>query len=172
MIAQVRRLGAWLHRRAENVLAALLGVMFSAFIIQIVFRYFFNLPTGWTTELTLITWLWLVLFGAGFVIKESEEVRIDLLTSIAGPRTRLIMAAIIAITVIALYSISFPAAYSYVSFMKVEKSSYLRIPMNWLYSIFIAFAAAVIIRYVWLLWAALRGKPPETPDITKASSGL
>ena len=36
--------GRWLQRRAENVLAALLGVMFFAFMVQIVFRYFFNLP--------------------------------------------------------------------------------------------------------------------------------
>jgi C4-dicarboxylate transporter, DctQ subunit len=172
MITQVRRLAAWLHRRAENILAALLGVMFSAFIIQIIFRYFFNLPTGWTTELTLITWLWLVLFGAAFVIKENEEIRIDLFTSIAGKRTRLIMAMIIAVAVITLYSISLPAAYSYVTFMKVEKSSYLKLPMNWLYSIFIAFSVAIIIRYIWLLWNALRGKAPEAPDITKTSSGL
>ncbi len=172
MITQVRRLAAWLHRRAENILAALLGVMFSAFIIQITFRYFFNLPTGWTTELTLITWLWLVLFGAAFVIKENEEIRIDLFTSIAGKRTRLIMAMIIAVAVITLYSISLPAAYSYVTFMKVEKSSYLKLPMNWLYSVFIAFSVAIIIRYIWLLWNALRGKAPEAPDITKTSSGL
>ena len=47
----------WLRRRAENVVAGLLGVMFVAFIIQIVFRYFFNFPIGWTSELTVIAWL-------------------------------------------------------------------------------------------------------------------
>ncbi len=60
--------------------------MFAAFIVQIVFRYFFNLPIGWTTELTLIIWLWLVLWGAAFVVKENEEIRFDLLTSMAGAR--------------------------------------------------------------------------------------
>jgi len=33
-----RKAGAWLQRRAENFLAALLAVMFAAFIVQIVFR--------------------------------------------------------------------------------------------------------------------------------------
>ena len=42
-------IGSWLRRRAENVAAAMLGVMFAAFIIQIVFRYFFNFPIGWTS---------------------------------------------------------------------------------------------------------------------------
>ena len=87
-----RKVGRWLQRRAENVLAGLLGVMFFAFMVQIVFRYFFNFPTGWTTELTVVTWLWMVLWGAAFVVKESEEIRIDLVTSMVGRRARLAMA--------------------------------------------------------------------------------
>ena len=47
---------AWMRRRAENVVAGLLGLMFVAFIIQIVFRYFFNFPIGWTSELSVIAW--------------------------------------------------------------------------------------------------------------------
>ena len=161
-----------LRRRAENVLAGLLGVMFAAFMVQIIFRYFFNLPTGWTTELTLITWLWLVLWGAAFVVKESEEIRIDLVSSMVGRRTRLVMLLVGGIAIVALYLISLPATYSYVTFMKVEKSSYLKIPMNWLYSIYLVFVIAVIVRYLWLLWGLLHGKAPEAPDLTKTASGL
>jgi C4-dicarboxylate transporter DctQ subunit len=40
------RAGAWLRRRAENALALMLGAMFIAFLLQIVFRYFLNWPTG------------------------------------------------------------------------------------------------------------------------------
>jgi C4-dicarboxylate transporter, DctQ subunit len=162
----IRRCGAWLRRRAENVLAGLLGVMFAAFVIQIVFRYFLNLPTGWTTELTIVTWLWLVLWGAAFVLRESEEIRIDLVTSMVGPRTRLVMAALASVTIVVLYSISLPATFDYVSFMKVEKSSYLK------FSIYLFFVVAVIVRYLWLLWSLLHGKAPEAPDLTKTASGL
>ena len=165
------KLGRWLQRRAENVLALLLGVMFCAFMIQIVFRYFFNLPTGWTTELTVVTWLWMVLWGAAFVVKESEEIRIDLLTSMVGARGRLMLALVAGVAVVILYAVSLPASYSYVSFMKVEKSSYLKIPMNWLFSIYLFFVVAVIVRYLWLLWGLLRGKAPEAPDVT-TSAGL
>ena len=35
----------WMRRRAENVVAGLLGVMFVAFLIQIFFRYFFCFHT-------------------------------------------------------------------------------------------------------------------------------
>jgi TRAP-type C4-dicarboxylate transport system permease small subunit len=164
--------GAWLRRLAEHVLAGLLGVMFFAFMVQIVFRYFFNLPTGWTIELTVVTWLWMVLWGAAFVVKESEEIRIDLVTSIVGPRARLAMAILVSVAIVVLYSISLPATYSYVSFMKVEKSSYLKIPMNWLFSIYVLFLVAAIARYLWILSQLLRGRAPEEADPTKTTSAL
>ena len=168
----LEKCGAWLRRRAEDVLAALLGVMFFAFMVQIVFRYFFNYPTGWTTELTVVTWLWMVLWGAAFVVKESEEIRIDLITSMLGPRGRLVTAGLVSVALITLYSIALPASWSYVSFMKVEKSSYLKIPMNWLYFIFILFMVAAIVRYLWILSLVLRGRAPEEADPSKSTSAL
>ncbi|HVE50483.1 MAG TPA: TRAP transporter small permease [Casimicrobiaceae bacterium] len=167
-----RRLGTQLQRRAENVLAALLGVMFFAFIVQIVFRYFFNFPTGWTTELTVVTWLWMVLWGAAFVVKESEEIRIDLVTSMVGRRGRIVMGIVVSVAIVILYAVSLPASYSYVTFMKVEKSSYLKIPMNWLFSIYLFFVVAVIGRYLWLLADLLRGRAPDEGDPTRTASAL
>jgi C4-dicarboxylate transporter, DctQ subunit len=167
-----RRIAGWMRRRAEDVLAGLLGVMFFAFMVQIVFRYFFNLPTGWTTELTVVTWLWLVLWGAAFVVKETEEIRIDLVTGMVDRRGRMAMALVAGVATVFLYAVSLPASYSYVSFMKVEKSSYLKIPMNWLYSIYLIFAVAVIVRYLWLLAGILRGRAPEDPEPENTTSAL
>ena len=160
------------NRLAENVAALMLGVMFSAFIVQIVFRYVFNFPVGWTSELTVALWLWLVLFGAAFVLKESEEIRFDLLVGAVGRRPRVVMGIIASAALIVLYVVSLPASWSYVTFMKVERSSYLKIPMNWMFSIYIVFLVAVIVRYVWLLWHFFRGEEVDVADPTKASSGL
>ena len=114
-MAFLRRAASWLRRRAENVLAALLGVMFAAFMIQIVARYLFNFPIGWTIELTVVTWLWLVLWGAAFVAKESEEIRIDLVTSMVGRRARIALGIIVSVATIVLFLISLPATISYVT---------------------------------------------------------
>jgi C4-dicarboxylate transporter, DctQ subunit len=43
-----------------------------------------------------------------------------------------------------LYAASLPATYDYVTFMKVERTSYLKIRFDWLYSIYLIFAVAVI----------------------------
>ena len=168
----MRAVGAWLRRRAENVAAAMIGVMFVAFIIQIVFRYLFNFPIGWTSELTVIMWLWLVLWGAAFVVRESDEIRFDLLSGSMGKRTRIAMGIITAVVLVVLYAASFPATWKYVTFMKVERTAYLGIRFDWLFSIYLAFAAAVIVRYLWILSHLLRGEEPEQVDLTKSSSGL
>jgi TRAP-type C4-dicarboxylate transport system permease small subunit len=168
----MRNAGGWLRRRAENVAAAMLAVMFAAFIIQIVFRYFFNLPTGWTSELTVVMWLWLVLWGAAFVLKEDEEIRFDLISGAVGPRARIAMGIVTALALVILYGLALKPSFDYVAFMKVEKSSYLKIRMDWLFSIYVVFLVAVIVRYLWLLSQLLRGKDPGAPDSTQASSGL
>ena len=150
----------------------MLAVMFAAFIIQIVFRYFFNFPVGWTSELTVVMWLWLVLWGAAFVLKENEEIRFDLLSGSVGRRVRIAMGIVAAAALVVLYGASLKASFAYVSFMKVEKASYLKIRMDWLFSIYVIFLIAVIVRYLWLLARLLRGEEAQAPDVTKTGSGL
>ena len=91
----------WLYRRAENVLAAMLAVMFVAFILQIVFRYLLNFPIGWTNELSVILWLWLVLWGAAFVVTRGggDPLRPDLRAR-SGRATRRVMFLIAAASLI------------------------------------------------------------------------
>jgi TRAP-type C4-dicarboxylate transport system permease small subunit len=157
----MRNAAAWLRRRAENVAAAMVAVMFAAFVVQIVFRYFFNFPVGWTSELSVVMWLWLVLWGAAFVVKESEEIRFDLLSELAGRRARIAMGIAAALALVALYGASLMPSLDYVAFMKVEKSSYLKIRMDWLFSIYVVFLVAVIVRYLWLLSQLVRAREPK-----------
>jgi TRAP-type C4-dicarboxylate transport system permease small subunit len=171
-MAARRQIAKRLYRFAEFVAAMLLAAMFLAFIVQIVFRYLFNFPIGWTSELTVITWLWLVLWGASFVVTEAEEIRFDLIYGAVGNRARRVMAIITAVAILALYGMSLPAVVDYVTFMKVQSTAYLDIRFDWLFSIYVIFVVAVLVRYAWILWWALRGRAPEAFDPTKASSGV
>jgi TRAP-type C4-dicarboxylate transport system permease small subunit len=156
----MRAVAGWLRRRAENVAAAMLAVMFAAFVVQIVFRYFFSFPVGWAAELSVVMWLWLVLWGAAFVLREDEEIRFDLILAAAGRRSRIAMGIIAGTALVVLYGASLPAAYSYVTFMKVESASYLKIRMDWLFSIYLVFVVAILARYLWILSRLVRGKEP------------
>jgi TRAP-type C4-dicarboxylate transport system permease small subunit len=162
MGTNIEKVGRWLQRRAEDVLVLMLATMFVAFLIQIVFRYFFNLPTGWSTELTVACWLWMVLWGAAFVLRDDEEIRLDLIYSAAPPRVARWMAAVVAVSLIGFYAIALPGTWSYVSFMAVERTAFLRIRVDHMYSIMVIFLVAVILRQLWALWRLFRGPASHT----------
>jgi TRAP-type C4-dicarboxylate transport system permease small subunit len=155
------RLARWLHRRAENVCAALLVAMFLCFILQILTRYVFNYPLGWTDEVSVLCWIWCVLWGAVFALRERDEVRFDIIYSSASEKARRIFTIITGVTVIVLFSIALPAVIAYVTFLKVERSAYLGIRLDYLYSIYVLFSAGVIVRYAALTWRAIRGQAPD-----------
>lgn len=166
------RIGAWLHARAENLLAAMLATMFAVFIIQIVFRYLLNFPIGWTHEISVIMWVWLVLFGTAFVVRDYEEIRFDLLYSTVSERTRRIMVVICTVTVVFFFAISLPAVLDYIAFMHVERTAYLKIRFDWLYSIYGIFAVSMIVRQLWLGYRAIWGRDETEIDVTKIKSGI
>src|SRR5512139_1251567 len=172
MSTTIQGVVGWIRRRAENVVAGLLGIMFVAFIVQIVFRYFFNFPIGWTSELSIVAWLYMTLLGSAFWLKESDEIRFDLFSGLLGPRGKRALAIVVAVAAVVLFGMALPATISYVAFMKVESSSYLKIRLDVLYSVYVVFAVAVIVRYAWTIVSLLRGEAPEEIDITKTSSGL
>jgi len=172
MDPRLRGLGRWLYARAENVLAAMLATMFFAFLLQIFFRYVISWPTGWTNELSAILWIWIVLFGAAFVVTEQEEMRFDLIYASVRPRMRSAMFLVFAAALVVLYAVSLPAVVDYVAFMKVQKTAYMHLRFDWVFSIYVVFVLAIIVRYIWLCWQVLRGAAPEEFDPTKASSGV
>jgi TRAP-type C4-dicarboxylate transport system permease small subunit len=159
-MSQAVTIARWLRRRAENVAVALLSVMFVTFIIQIFSRYVLNDPIGWSEEVVITMWLWTVLWGAAFILSEREEIRFDIIYSMMPDRVRRGFTLITGAILIVLYGISLPATYAYVSFMKVERSAYLKVPINWMYSVYVIFAVACICRYGWLVYRAIRGEEP------------
>ena len=163
MSPKLVRIGGLLRRAAEAVSAALLATMFLAFIIQIAFRYLLNWPVGWTSEVSTLTWIWVVLWTAAFVTREDEEVRFDIVYGRVSEPVRRVFTILTGVALVAMFAISLPATLSFIGFMGVEVSTYLRVPLSVLYSIYVIFAAALIVRYSWLVWRALAGaKAPET----------
>ena len=162
----------FLRKRAEDVVVAMLLAMFLVFLLQIVARYILQWPIGWTHEVSVMLWIWLVLFGASFVLRDHEEMRFDLVYGAVSDKPRRMMALVTSLVTVVLFIAAMPATWDYVTFMKVERTAYLKIRFNWLYSIYVIFAVAMIIRHIWIGFCAIYGRGPEAYDPTKASSGL
>ena len=154
----------WLRRRAENVAVLLLATIFVSFLLQIVYRYVLGWAVGWTSEVIALAWVWLVLWGAAFVVTERDEIRFDILSGGLSDRLRRVFAVVAGIAFVVIFAVSLPAVVDYVTFMRVERASYIGVRLDYLFSIYIIFAVAAIVRYLWISWKAVRGEPPEVTD--------
>lgn len=156
-------IGRWLRTRAENVAVALIATMFACFLLQICFRYLLNRPLGWTEELTVLCWVWVVLWGAGVVLSDAEEIRFDIVYGLVPERARRAFTVITGIALILLLAVSLPATWRYIVFMKREHSAYLHMRFDFLYSIYLIFAVACMVKHGRLVWNAVRGwRSPES----------
>ena len=151
----------WLARRAENLLALLLLSMFVTFLLQIVFRYFLSLPVGWTVEWVAIAWLWGILFGYGFVVRETDVIHLDVIYDAVPRWVRRSFDVITGLIVAGVFAWTLPATWDYVDFMKIERTAYMRWPFNIVFFIYIPFAIAVIVRALMTAWAGLTGTGPR-----------
>jgi C4-dicarboxylate transporter, DctQ subunit len=152
----VQRILAGLRHGADAMAAAMLAAMFAVFIAQIAARYIFNLPVGWTVEVCLTLWLWLVLWGSAFCLSDRDHVKFDLVYQAASPRLRRVFAAVSALAIVVGLAVALPASWDYVDFYKIKRSATLRIPLKWIFIIYILFSAGLILRYAWGLFTILR----------------
>ncbi|MGH1368536.1 MAG: TRAP transporter small permease [Maritimibacter sp.] len=146
-----------LGKGAEFILAALLFSMFVTFLLQIFFRYFTNMPMGWTVEWVTIAWLWGILFGFAFVVRDSDIIRLDVLYAALPRGARRVMDVITGLTLAAIFLYTLPACWDYLTFMMREKTAYIRIPFFWVFVIYIPFAISVALRGLISAYAGLSG---------------
>jgi TRAP-type C4-dicarboxylate transport system permease small subunit len=148
-----------LRSLADVIAVALIATMFASFLLQIFFRYVLNRPLGWTEEVTVLCWVWVVLWTASFILADREEVRFDIVYGIVPPRMRRAFTFVSSAILVVLFVWSLPGAWKYVTFMKREHSAYLHMRFDILYSIYLVFAIACIVRHVHLAYRALRPAP-------------
>src|SRR5436309_12849347 len=95
----------WLRARSQDVAVALIALMFVSFLLQIAFRYVLNRPLGWTEEVTVLCWVWIVLWGASFILSDQDEIRFDIVSNAVSPSTRRAFTIVSGIALIILFAV-------------------------------------------------------------------
>lgn len=132
--------------------------MFLCFILQVFMRYVMGDPVGWTVEVCVIAWLWVILWGQSISAREEDEIRFDILYASVSPKLRRGFRVVFAALLVGIYAVALPAHWDFVSFMKIQETSYLDIPFNWVFAVLIIFMAISILRYAWIFWSAVSGR--------------
>lgn len=141
----MRSFRARLRLFADVIAALLFAAMFAAFLVQVFARYILNNPIGWTQELVLILYIWIVFWCAAFLLRERDHITFDMAFDSLPPGARRRLAIVLTAIVAIAFLIALPKTIDYIMFMKIEKSPILRIRFDLLYSIFGVFLVAVIV---------------------------
>ena len=158
-----------LLRIAEAITAAMLAALFLTFVLQIFSRYVLSQPFGWTVELCLTLWIWIVFWGNAFIVKHDQHVSFDMIYRAVKPRTRRLLALIGAASIAIGMGISVVPTLEYIEFMKIQKSATLRIPLRTIFSIYGIFVIAMALAYAWRFVRILRN--PESVNHNDEGTG-
>ena len=151
----------WWQARADDVAVGLLTAMFLAFVLQITARYVINYPLPWTLELSLTMWLWTVFWGSALCLRNKDHIAFDMLNNHVRPGLRRVFAGISALAIIVAMLASLPATWDWVSFLTIKKSATLRIPLAYVFSLFLLFMLGTIVIYTLRLRKILRNELDE-----------
>ena len=164
----MRYLVKWFSRGTEFVAATMLAAMFITFLLQIFSRYVLHQPFGWTLELCLILWVWIVFWGNAFLVRERDHVTFDILYLAAPRRVRIMMGLIAAGAIVAGTIWAAYPTWDYVDFMRIRRTMTVENPftgqkirMRTIFYIYLIFMAAITLRYTWRFVSILRNGPPD-----------
>jgi TRAP-type C4-dicarboxylate transport system permease small subunit len=151
---------------ANFITATMLAVLFFTFLLQIFSRYILKAPFGWTLELCLILWLWIVFFGCSFAVRDQDHVKFDIFYYATPKKVQLIFSIISAIGVIVIMGYSFLPTIDYIDWMKMRKTTTVKIfnnkiPLSYIFSVYGIFLLSVIIQYIWKLINLMKSGLPD-----------
>ncbi len=151
------RLVRWAERGAEALGALFFALMFASFLLQVFSRYVLDSPLGWTLEACLVTYLWSVFWAAAWLLRMRDHVRFDLLVRMLPARGRRLAEAAGNALTLAVFALAFWPTLDWVRFMAIDRTWVLGIRFDLLFSVYVLFMAAVMVRALLGLLAAVRG---------------
>jgi TRAP-type C4-dicarboxylate transport system permease small subunit len=135
-------------RGAEWVSAGMFVGIFVLFVVSVFQRYVLAQPVSWVDEVILMLFLWSTFLTEALVLREREQVTFDVVWDVATPRVRRLIGLVAAVLVAVLFTLAAPTIWSYVTFLWREKTNVLEWRLDWVYSCFLVYWLAVIVRSI------------------------
>ena len=125
--------------------AASFVIMFIVFVLQIFCRYVLRAPLQWAYEITVSCYLWLVVLGACYAQREHAHVLFTLIYDKMPTRLRAFAACLGNALIFFAFAWSLPTSIRFVDFMKMQKTSVLKIGLNIVYAPYIPFLIMMLV---------------------------
>ena len=132
-----------LQHVAEAVAAAVFGLLFLTFVVQVGMRFIFERPLAWSDELIVILYILIVFWSAATLLEEKDHVMLDLVYAALPPGGQRVFALVGAALTAGLLLVLLPQAWDYVKFMSRERTPVLDIPFSIVFAPFLLFIVLI-----------------------------
>ena len=155
-----------------------MAALFLTFVLQIAVRYAARIDGvaqaapfldpalyGWTLELCLALWIWIVFWGNAFVVRDRDHVTFDILALAVRPGLRRAFAVVAGLAIAGALLASVGPTWEKFAILRLKRTATLSqllgdwVRMRDVYAIYMLFLLAVPARCLWSVWRALRGDP-------------
>lgn len=139
-------------RRIAGIIAAWsLGVVFALFMTGIAARYLFDRPISWIDEAVTLLAVWSIFWTAAFVLDWRDHIAFDIVFSSMGERLQraFLLVGLTGFCVLMLAAL--PGMIDYTLFLWRETTDALRLRLDFVYAVFPAFFAVIVLRMLLAL---------------------
>lgn len=121
-------------------------VVFLTFVAAVFMRYAAGHPIQWSDEFVTIASIWIVFWMSAFVIREHEQVSIDIVYMSLKPQGRRIVSLFTALVFGTIFAVSLPSILDYILFLKGKYTDILEWRLELVFLCLPIFFAAVVVR--------------------------
>jgi TRAP-type C4-dicarboxylate transport system permease small subunit len=144
-------------KRAADLIGSLMfACVFVVFIYKIAMRYLASDAIAWADEVSVVLFIWMVFWANAFIVEDRRQIRFDLLYRVLPAGGKRAAAVIRLLLVGGLFAWALPGIIDYVLFLWRERTPVLQLRLDFVYSCFAPFAAAIVIRSAVSLAQLLR----------------
>ena len=137
-------------------------IMFVVFVVEIAARYLFNKPLAWAYEVTVMCYLWLVIFGACFAYRDRSHVTFTLIYDKLGVKGKAVCAFLGNLLMFIAFAAMLVPSIRFISQMKMQVTSVFKIGLDIVYLPFIPFMFIMIAYFLYDMYVevmAFLGSP-------------
>lgn len=139
------------RRVAGFLSAAGIAVVFALFVFGVAMRYLFDRPVGFVDEAVTLISVWSTFWTAAFVLKWPEHIAFDVVYAHVAPPAQRALLLAGATGFVILMGAAMPGMIDYTLFLWRERTDVMLLRLDWVYAVFPAFFAIILLRFVIVL---------------------
>ena len=142
-------------------------IMFLVFIIQVFFRYVIRHPLTWSMEVTVIGFIWAVVFGACYTMRQRSHIKFTMIYDRLKPRPAALFRLLGNIIIVGTFTSLIYASFKFSFFIAFQKTPVFRISFTYFYLPFVYFLCSISVYTITEIIEdikVLRGLISDSPD--------